>query len=229
MAVLRGMAEEDARREEREIARVEAMSGEERRALLESCGVDVAKLRARTAALRARLAPVSLGDAPEPPAARGEAKAVPQAEERPSTVDADARPVVLVNPEPEPTITPLRRRPELTWIIAAAAATAVAGGAIAAAHYLHHDEPPTPEPPEDKHEPAPPAPKPEDPMALAASLREKARVACAAKEWTACLASLDAARDRDQAGDGAAEWRALREMAAAGIAREEKAARDGGS
>jgi len=217
MGALRRMAEDDARREEQEIARAEAMTAEERRAFLRSRGVDVARVRARTAELRARLAP-ALGQGAGAATASDPATGAADVEAQPFAIPKEPDPAARV-PARGPA---LRRRPELTWVIAAAAATAVAGGAIAAARYLHHDDPPKPEPPEEKHEPAPPQPKPEDPLVAAASLRQKAALACEAKDWSACRSLLDAARDKDPEGDVAAEWQGLRAQATAGLLRDEK-------
>ncbi len=239
MNVLRGMAEEDAKREEEQTARVEAMTREERRAFLQAKGVDVAKVRARAAAVRARLAPRAAQGLAKDDEGKEKAKGkenenkketAGEGKEGPSSEDAADRAVTVAKePGRGAEVSVLRRRPELTWVIAAAAAAAVAGGAIAAGHYLHHEEPPKPEPPDDKqHQPAPPVPKAEDPVVVAAGLRQKAVQACAAEDWAGCVFWLDAAREKDPGGDEGEEWRKLRARAEAGVAREEQGKRGGG-
>jgi hypothetical protein len=214
MAALRAMVEADAAEEERAEAELDAMSDDEQDAWLRSQGVDLERVQARIVEARRRLAAVA-------PSAKLGAKQIAKQgargrdeKEGPSIGGDGEPPPVAVTREAPPAKGGLARRHELTWLLAAATATAV-GGALAAAHYLH-DEPPSPLPPDDKHEPTPPVPPAEDPVALAAKLRADATRACEEKRWGDCLNALDAARARDPAGDGQPEWRALRARAEEG-------------
>jgi hypothetical protein len=119
----------------------------------------------------------------------------------------------LTRPEEEATRRPAegarRKRPRgaVLWL-AAAATFAAAGGVLYAT--LH----PSPEPPAQRHSPAPIGPSADD-LAVAADLRHKAAAACDAKQWSVCLAELDKARAVDPDGDTTVTR--LRDQAIAGI------------
>ena len=103
-------------------------------------------------------------------------------------------------------------RAAVVWL-AASATFAVAGGALYAT--LRPSPVSHPAPPPRPSSPAPVAPSADD-LAVAAELRRKAASACDAKQWSVCLAELDAARAVDPDGDDASTVKSLRDKAMAG-------------
>jgi hypothetical protein len=112
---------------------------------------------------------------------------------------------VTAQPQHDTKVVPLRK-PFAIWLAAAAvAALAITGGAVVAGLF-HHEPPKAPEQPV----PTIPEPPPENRVATAADLREKARASCAAEDWRACFVQLEAAKDRDPDGDRAPDIQKLR-------------------
>lgn len=104
---------------------------------------------------------------------------------------------------------PRKARSIPVWV-AAAAATVTAGAAVAyVATRPTEGPPPSPTTPPSTAAPPPTA----DLVAQARDLRRRAAVACNAGRAEACLALLDDAREKDPAGDGREEVRALRQQA----------------
>jgi hypothetical protein len=104
-------------------------------------------------------------------------------------------------------------RGRVVWLAAAASLAAVGGTLVATLHpspeLVGSPRPPT------SSRPAPVVPSAND-LAIAAELRRKAAVACDAKQWSVCLASLDDARAVDPGGDDALTVKSLRDKAIAG-------------
>jgi hypothetical protein len=182
-----GVHEEDA------IARAASVTVKQAEAELTAAGFDVAAERAKASAFLEALENGTLELAPE-------AEAPP-----PSAAVAVA--------QDAPPVRRKRDRPVVLWL-AAAATVVVAGGAL----YAALTQPPTPGP-----TPRPPVPTttapfvPKLPELVAASdLRKQAAAACAAGDWSVCLAKLEQARTSDPDGDNAPSVKKLREQAIAG-------------
>lgn len=167
-----------------EAERVAGMSDAELDANLASRGHDPQAVRARGAALAARL----MQDQGKPF----------------GSVMAPVTPVAQRPPEAR-----RRRRPVPLWL-AAAAVVAAGAGALA---YVELRTPPAPPPVPTLPPPPSPAPTQDPLLVSAADLRASAFAACKDLRWADCVADLDRAKELDPAGDGAPEVVAARRRA----------------
>jgi hypothetical protein len=105
-----------------------------------------------------------------------------------------------------------RQRPVVLWV--AAVATAVVAGGVVYAMIARPPEGPQVPPPTPT---ATTPPMPSVDLVVAADLRRRAFAACSAKQWEACLARFDEAKQGDPGGDAAPEVQLARQKATRAI------------
>jgi hypothetical protein len=204
---------------EDEIERAASVSVEEAERELAAAGFDLAAERAKASAFLDGLAGGSLAEREtaredEDDGASRAVADVPAPAQAVAAVEQVAPPPVVVRRNRR------RQRPVVLWLAAAATVT-VGGGALYAALHSEPEPPAPPAPTIPPPTPAPvPSPAPVPPVAsiaqdlvAATDRRRQAAAACAAEQWSLCLALLGEARALDPGGDDAPSVRAMRRRA----------------